>query len=32
MRELWYSELDANSREAHEEVNIVSRLKSVVKC
>lgn len=32
MRELWYRELDANSREAHEEVNIVSRLKTVVKC
>ena len=30
MRELWYRELDANSREALEEANIVSRSESVV--
>jgi hypothetical protein len=30
MRELWCRELDANSREALEEVNIVSRSESVV--
>ena len=30
MRELWHRELDANSREALEEVNIVSRSESVV--
>ena len=30
MRELWNRELDANSREALEEVNIVSRSESVV--
>jgi hypothetical protein len=30
MRELWYRELDANSREAIDETNIVSRWESVV--
>ena len=28
MRDLWYHELDANSREALEEMNIVSRSES----